>query len=384
MFFTISKSKQDNFPYNHQTAQFVISLDEGWSQTTDNQGNLIWYKGYLDQGSLDDNVRSIIEEVEPTHSGNFCAIRVTLDGINLRSDRQRSFPIWVSDTVVTNLVKQATTIWSDNVIDIDNNFNIKNYFFDLIGSTANTVNSFDLVVEQVDQILSSKTEKFIAGLTEPIKVFLSGGIDTALVFSYIQKYTDQYEIVCNTHCDYDYFYLKNHSTLSKLWGYNQIHHWSSPCVLASGAPGDEYTVRSPTTANLLLLHYGTSIPELLKGNYKDCLHSLYFNNPKYFEMWSKQTVSGDLAELIRTCGNYNVNDWQHWHFGNTLTWTPLRDVEMFKLIASLPVEDLIEQVMNSKLSKELIKRNNPKILDYLSVKKNSENYLENLVPFYCK
>jgi hypothetical protein len=88
--------------------------------------------------------------------------------------------------------------------------------------------------------------------------------------------------------------------------------------------------------------------------------------------------------VIRTCCNYNVNDWQHWHFGNTLTWTPLRDVEIFKLVASLPIEDLIEQVMNSGLSKELIKRNNPKILSYLSTKKNSENYLENLTGFYSK
>jgi hypothetical protein len=144
-------------------------------------------------------------------------------------------------------------------------------------------------------------------------------------------------------------------------------------------------LRSPTTANLMLLHYGTAIPTLLDGKFKDCLHSIYFNNSKYFEMWKTQSLESiDLASVIRTCCNYNVNDWQHWHFGNTLTWTPLRDVEIFKLVASLPIEDLIEQVMNSGLSKELIKRNNPKILSYLSTKKNSENYLENLTGFYSK
>jgi hypothetical protein len=385
MFFSLSKTVQPNFPHNHQTTNFVVSLDEGWTQTKDRQGNNIWYKGYLDNGKLADEILTIIDEIKPTYLGNFCAIRVTSTGINLRSDRQRSFPIWVSDQLITNLVKQPITIWTDDVIDIGIDFTLTHNYFDVIGATSNTINSYETVVEQIDAILAQKTEAFLSNLTAPIKVFLSGGIDTALVFSYIQKYTDQYEIVNSSHCDFDYFYLKNHGTLSKLWGYNQIHHWSNPCVLASGAPGDEFMLRSPTTANLMLLHYGTAIPTLLDSDFKDCLHSIYFNNSKYFEMWKTQSLeSTDLAGAIKTCCNYNVNDWQHWHFGNTLTWTPLRDVEIFKLVASLPVEDLIEQVMNSGLSKELIKRNNPKILSYLSNKKNSENYLENLTGFYSK
>lgn len=388
MFFTISNSKQDNFPYNHQTANFVVSLDEGWQQTVDSQGNPVWYKGYLDHGNLDADILLIIEEVQPTRLGNFCAIRVTPSGINLRSDQQRSFPIWVSRNLITNLVKQPVTIWSDDVIDISNDFSLTHHYFDLIGSTSNTINTFDTVVEQIDKILSLKAQKFLDTTTGPIKVFLSGGIDTALVFSYIQKYTDRWEIVDSSHCEFDYFYLKNHGTLSNLWGYNQIHHWRNPCVLASGAPGDEFMMRSPTTANLMLLHYNTSIPALLaEEEFNDCLHSIYFNNPKYVDMWKGQSDQDnltDLASVIRTCCNYNLNDWQHWHFGNTLTWTPLRDIEIFKLVASLPLEELEQQVMNSKLSKELIKRNNPKILNYLSTKKNSENYLENLTAFYCK
>ena len=387
MFFHISKTSQNNFPYNYHTTNFVISLDEGWSQTVDSNNNTIWFKGYLDRGNLRNNISAIIEEIEPTYPGNFCAIRVTPNGINLRSDRQRSFPIWIGDKIVTNLAKQSTTIWADDVIDIDNEFTVDHHYFDLIGSISTQTNSLEQVIEKVDSILSNKTQLFLDGLTDPIKIFLSGGIDTALVFSYVQKYTDNYEIVNCSHCDYDYFYLKNHGTLSKLWGYNQIHHWNSPCVLASGAPGDEYMIRSPTTANLLLLHHGTDILALLADNYQNCLHSLYFNNPRYFEMWSDQASKNNhdsLDEVIRTCCNYNMNDWQHWHFGNTLTWTPLRDIEIFKLIASLPLLDLAEQIMNSALSKELIKRNNPKILTYLSTKKNSENYLENLVSFYCK
>lgn len=385
MFFNISKTLQDNFPHNHQTKSFVISLDEGWAQTSDAEGNPVWSKGYLDQGDLKAKLLDIVKETVPEHSGNFCVIRVTDDCVNIRSDKERSFPIWTSAESVTNLVRSDNTIWADDVIDIDQNFNISHHYFDVIGPTSNTINSFEDVVDQIDQLLTNKAQTFLSTLNSPIKVFLSGGIDTALVFSYIEKYASDYEIVNSFHCDFDYFFLKNHGTLANHWGYGQIHHWRNSCVLASGAPGDEYMMRSPTTANLMLKHYGTSIPELLNGAYGDCLHSIYFNNPKYFSMWAEQTVEDvDLASMIKFCANYNINDWQHWHFGNTLTWTPLRDVEIFKLVASLPFGALREQVMNSKLSIELIRRNNPKILSYLSTKKNSENYLENLVSFYCK
>ena len=98
-------------------------------------------------------------------------------------------------------------------------------------------------------------------------------------------------------------------------------------------------------------------------------------------MWAEQAKAyqpTQLAEVIDNCSNYNINDWQHWHFGNTLTWTPLRDIEIFKLVASLPLADLKNQIMNSTLSKELICRNNPKILDYLSEQKNATNHMENL------
>lgn len=380
MFFCISKSKKDNFPYNHQTSNFVISLDEGWTHYN-THGYNIWYKGYLDNAASG-SILDIVNGTVPTLSGNFCAIVVTEQGLSIKSDRQRSFPIWYNTDQITNLFQLENTAWATHCISIDNNFQPKFEYFDLIGKTSSVGNSFDHVVTQIDRILSEKTKTFLSTISSPIRVFLSGGIDTALVFSYIQKYTDQFEIVSNLHCDFDYFYLKNHGTLSKLWGYNQIHHWREPCVLASGTPGDEFMARSPTTANLLLLHYGTSIPELLATEeYKNCLHSIYFNNPKYFEMWAEQAKAyqpTQLAEVIDNCSNYNINDWQHWHFGNTLTWTPLRDIEIFKLVASLPLADLKNQIMNSTLSKELICRNNPKILDYLSEQKNATNHMENL------
>lgn len=271
---------------------------------------------------------------------------------------------------------------------LQNDLSIIHSKYDAIGEIETSPLTLTEVLDQIDDILIEKTKTFVKDLDNPIRVFLSGGIDTSTVFSYIQKYAKEYELVPYSHCDFDYFYLKNHSTLSKLWGYNQIHFWKNPCVLASGAPGDEFTVRSPVTANLMLLHYGTSIPELLSNDkFKNCLHLDYFKKSDYQIMWQNQQKNYShmsLRDTIYQCCEHNINDWQHWHLGNTLTWTPLRDLRIFKLIARLSVEDLKEQIMNSVVQIELIKRNDPNLLNYLSDQKNSKNSLANLTRLYCK
>ena len=383
MFFHIGRQQQPNFPHNHQCKNFVVSLDEGWHEARDAQGNPLWYKGYLDQGNLADHVVGISMTTIPEHYGNFCIIQVVDRGVILHTDRLRSFPLWHSTEGLTNLQETNRTAWTNSFVMLGNDMTLTDLSFDLIGSVPNTTLTFAQVVDQVDALLIAKTEQFLSNLKSPLRVFLSGGIDTATVFTYIKRFTDRYELVLNSHTDYDYFYLKNHSTLSKFWGYRQIHHWREDCVLASGAPGDEFTARSPTTANLLLLHHGMSIPKLLSDiAYGACLHRSYYDKPDYMAMWEEQEKNyqpESLEQVIRNCCIHNINDWQHWHMGRTLTWTPLRDLEMFKLFARLEPRALAAQVMHSTVQKELISRHCPEVLGYLSTQKNSKNYLENLV-----
>lgn len=382
MFFHIGKTTQSNFPHNHQSKDFIISLDEGWTHFQDHLGNDVWYKGYLDDDILSRFAVNISSETIPSCSGNFCVIKITDQGVVLRSDRSRSWPLWYDPSLgLTNLHDIGETIWVDCLVTLNQDLTLTRSYYDAIGPISNITNSFETVVNEIDHILDKKILNFLSIIDKPLRVFLSGGIDTALIFSYIKKHTSNYELILASHLDYDYFYLKNHSYLETLWGYTQIHHWLDDCYLASGSPGDEYTARSPITANILLRSHGTSIPELLQDpKYVDCLHYSYFMQDKYLKMWDNQT--GDpvrpLDEAVRICCNYNINDWQHWHLGRTLTWTPLRELDVFKLVASLGLDDLKDQVMNSVLQIELIKRNDPKILTYLSEQKNSLNHMANL------
>ena len=74
-----------------------------------------------------------------------------------------------------------------------------------------------------------------------------------------------------------------------------------------------------------------------------------------------------------------LNDWQHWHLGNTLTWTPLRDLDIIKCLLRLPPELALGQIMNSDISQQLIEKNCLGLTQVMSSQKNSGNVMENLV-----
>ena len=79
--------------------------------------------------------------------------------------------------------------------------------------------------------------------------------------------------------------------------------------------------------------------------------------------------------------NILSNDHQHWHLGNTLTWTPFKDIEITKTLLQCPINELIPQFLDGQLSKDLIIDYNTNIIDYLSQYKNY-NSNENLPKLY--
>lgn len=385
MFFSINKTRLDNFPFYHVHQSLVINLDDGWECTHDRHNNLIYYKGYLDSDTLSTRVLEIAEQEEPLFFGNFCIIKCFDKGISFKTDRLRSFPIWYDKEYgLTNLVPQSHTCWTDSFVTITDSLELVESKFSLLGQFESSELDKTQVIEKVDQILTNKISQFADKNHLPIKIFLSGGIDTMLLYSYFLKLKIPHQLIDYNHIDFDYFYLKNHGTLSKFWGYKQIHHWKENCILVTGAPGDEFTVRSPITANMILQYHRLNIIDLL-DQYRGCLHYTHFNNPKYFRFWEqhRSLEYESLSQSIKNCLNLNLNDWQHWHLGKTLSYTPLRDTRLFVLIARLKKDQLVQQVMNSVIQKEIIQRNAPQLLNSLSDQKNSENSMQNLTNLMC-
>lgn len=390
MFFSITQHAKENFPNHYRLGKLTVNTDTGW-QTHSLDNWQVVYKGYADNGQLLVLLKDILSQDIPTELGNFCVIAYNThtQEIRIKTDLYRSFPIFYTQgQEVTNLVPLEHTVYTDNIISINETLTVEYPLksnFDVVGDIDTTLLTVDQVVDAINSILAVRTQNFIKFNSKPIKVHLSGGVDSLLVYSYLQKYTDNYEIISAQHFDYDYFYLLNSESIRAYWGYNQIHHWREPCVLTSGAPGDEFMMRSPTTTDLFLKHHGIKILDLLDDpNWRDCLHWQYFKQPKHAQIFNQSLPKLNDQQLVKHLCDLIINDWQHWHIGNTLTWTPLRDLEIFKLLLRLSTEDLLPQIMSSAISIQLIERNKPGLSRLISNQKNSGNYMKNLADFYFK
>jgi hypothetical protein len=386
MFFSITHQPKENFPNHYRLGKFVVNTDNGWTET-EYKNYKILYKGYADDLALEDLFEEWITQTIPTHTGNFCAFVIDSDSIKICNDLYRGFPIFYNQgKEVTNLVPLEQTVYADNVVTIDSNLNVEYPLksnFDVIGAIDTSPLGIDQVINSIDQILSTRTQSFLTHNKLPVKVHLSGGVDSLLVYSYLQKYTDNFELVKAHHIDYDRFYLINLEQLKSYWGYTQIHHWVDPCVLTSGAPGDEFMLRSPMTSDQFIKHRGLAIKELLtQPRWADCLHRDYFLRPKYAEVFDQTIPSWTEEQMTRALCNNIVNDWQHWHLGNTLTWTPLKDLNIFKLLLRLDTDSALSQILNSAISKALIERNYPGLTQVISTQKNTGSYMKNLCDFY--
>jgi hypothetical protein len=387
MFFSITHAPKDNFSQRYRIGLFDIYTDEGWY--LDQVGNFsVLYKGYADIGTMKTMLPTIVQQQEPELRGNFCAMVFDpeTNTIQIKTDRYRSFPIYITDNEeITNLLPQAWTAWSDSLITIDQHLRVTEEKFNLVGSINLDSITLDEAVDQIDSILAQRVQGFLQHNTLPIKAFLSGGVDSLLVYSYLQRFTDRYEMVKCQHVDYDRFWLMNSGTLKeRFWGYSQIHHWTEPCILTSGAPGDEYMLRSPTTSDLLLKFNNIRMVDLLNlPSWQGCLHQEYFRMLKNYKIFEKQQLNPDWDKemMLWNLCNTIANDWQHWHLGNTLTWTPLRDLEIFKILLRLPLDIQLTQIMNSDISRALIDRNSPGLSRLISDQKNAGNALRNLTDF---
>jgi hypothetical protein len=386
MFFSIDCKPQDNFSNFYQLGNLHLSTDAGWHETQIGSCHLV-YKGYADIDAMPRLLDQIITQTEPVLLGNFCVIvyDASSNSIKIQTDRYRSFPIFFkTQHSVGNLLELEHTAWTDSLLEISTDLTVTEHKFDVIGKIDSGMLTEDEVVDQINLILETKTQKFLSHNQLSIHAHLTGGVDSLLVYSYLQKFDQTHRVIDYAHIDYDEFWLKNSGTLQKFWGYRQIHHWRNPCVLISGAPGDEFMLRSPTTCDRYVKTHGLNMLELLElPQWKNSLHYTYFKKSVHQEIFKNQTVKPYQSHnnLIWDLCNTVVNDWQHWHLGNTLTWTPLRDLEIFKLLLRLPLDSALKQIINSGISTRLIEQNYPGLTGVMSDQKNSGNAMANLCNF---
>lgn len=385
MFFSLERQANPLFTHRYQLGDLVLNTDSGWSES--NIGDRVYvFKGYVDEFLISDALELLTDH---SHSGNFCVFvyHNTRKTIEILTNRWRGFNMFYSRGLyLSNLNKAEYVVWNDSTVEIDQNLHLNETKKDIIGDISTGSLSRQQALLSIHAILQKKISDFLNHNNRPLKVFLSGGIDSMLVFSYIQSMTDRYELILENTVQWDGFWCMNQSRITKqFWAYKQIHHWLDPCVLSSGAPGDEFMLRSPTTANLWLKYHGTSIPQQMDFH-PNCLHRSYFDQSKHLEIFdhhdrdpsAQQLLASTRQEFYWNLCNLVANDCQHWHLGQTLTFTPLRDLEIFKIFLRLELDDAKGQILDSAISRDLISINNADLLALLSDQKNSGEPLANL------
>jgi len=371
MFFRLSNQQENNFSFHYTLpCGLVLNTDDGWESYTLKDYTVI-VKGYTNQYSLSDIVSNLTAQDIPEYRGNFCAFVATTDYVRILHDKIRSFPLWINNECVTNLDSQGEQIWSDQVLTVNKNLKIINRSYINVCDREPYEITDDQIVDTIHNRMCETYEQFLSHNDKPLKMFLSGGIDTTTCWAYLEHFTKKYELVDYEYIKFTPFWKKNNPNLkSMFWGYTQIHLWDENCVLISGAGGC-YFLRNPTDqfVSLALKAVGVTFNDVVKPG--DYYYQFYINwvdpnnEPPY-----PGAINMTKEELHNHIINRYTNDYQHWHIDKTLTFTPLRNTDFSSLILQGSKDLLIKQTTNSFINRELIRRLDPDKLDKISASKN--------------
>lgn len=366
MFFQIKKEEDPSFTTRIKiTDQYWLNADAGWCvfELTDYK---VIFKGYIDlHAATEDVIAQIIASPLQLFTGNYVAIITDSTNVRIASDVQRGAPLYYADGTIFNIgnTSTASRIPASQSVTLLENGDIERVISTPLFATEFATASKTDVVDQIDNILTQRFTNFFKHNVLPVKWFSSAGVDTTLVWSYLIKLGIAHTAYFTEHYDKSTFYLNHATEITTNWGYTQMHCWEEPSVLASGVWGDEIMLRAPRTAAQIAKMHGVNLIDITLPIHS---HYSYFNytwNNKYFVNVASRTLSEVLNEIY--------NDHQHWHLDNTLTFTPLKDIEITKLLCKLPVTDMLSQMTDSTISKELIHRNCSRLVALMQPQKNT-------------
>jgi hypothetical protein len=368
VFFALAPEPDNRFPNHDKFGTYWFSHDDGWSNSDSH-----WYKGY---------------NYPQLGHGNFLKLNLVTDNeVLLEHDTVRGFPLWWDNQTqkLTNLLGTGLQIWNDKTVSVRNHWLHDIDMTDYTHFVSKQM-SFDSVVDLICENLVAKAHALKNSELEiPKKIFLTGGIDTATIYSVLKYVNIDVELIDYEYIKYDSFLNKNFFELKENhWGYKQTHHWTQSTLLISGAYGDEFLMRGPQAVAWWTAFNDIDIVDLLKKNC-NVYHHKYFLKEKNVSIfnaaWSSKLSIKNNCKNIDNLNSQIVNtisnDYQHWHLGNTLTWTPFKDIEILKICLNLNAQDLTDHVINATINKGVIEKMYPSARLIVSRQKNI-NSRENL------
>lgn len=370
MFFEIQTNKNEQFPCHYKIDDSSwLNTDNGWSQYNVND-SLVWFKGYCtDYTDINDALAVIVLLQTPVLSGNFVAIIKDGDHLIVTFDKDSPIPLFSDDVSgeITNInpSTSATRVYGNNWLRRNANLTERLEFRPSGRHTY--LMSIDDVVNCIHFKLIKKFN-YLKNTKSNIKCFFTGGLDSMTCISYLRMMNISFELIDYEHFEYDQFTcnFKQYLNSPTYTMYSHIHHWKEPSVLVSGANGDNIFMRSPDMIRNISEHFEMNWTEYADSyNFEHCA-----NNIGMAFLDKDRFATND--ELVDDILNRCLNNPLHWHLGNTLTFTPLRDIEFTKLICQLSPTDLMDQCMNATIQKKLIALNDRALLQYVGKHKKTD------------
>lgn len=378
MFFSITLEPDTRFPDQRKiTDRYWFNSDPGWTWS----GSFV-YKGYADQIPLD-QIPAHFNRCN-NYTGNFCVVNFDHNVITVRHNRNRSFELWYDQTTLTNLPppQGRENVWASHAVVIDDEVRLFPIATD--NRPPGGELTWNQALDQVLELLEQNIREFVTTNRPQLKLYLSGGIDTLMLYSLLTKLEIPFELVTAAHYDQDEFTTRNHEALNYFWNYSQIHHWREPSWLVTGSHGDEYFLRGPEVIAMLTSWHDIDFNKIMQDN-PDAYHAYYFRKYEtvFKTAWdnrlSLQKQYPKIQLLHNHIINFLINDYQYYHLGNTLTWTPFRNIEIVRILLQVPIKELLSQFISANFSRNIVSRHNPDLLKSLSRFKNY-NSSENLWP----
>lgn len=360
MFFKIAQTIDPHFPHQHRLqAGLYLMTDEGW---TAHQHNYI--KGYADQSFESEEAR-----------GNFLLIQDHAgDGVNIKWGAQRSCPIFYSQasTIISNIPDQGL-----EVLDYNQSLHINAKGTIEISSTPYTMPKLHHDRGQLEAEICSFIQAKFAELDQvradqKLYVFISGGLDTMTLLSYLLHQRLPFEPCFEEQSRPSAFLLGHPAIQQNFWGYRQIHHWDHPSLLVSGACGDSVFLREPVLATLALMSKGVDLASEIQNTGGDFYAKKFLTRPSNWqaivETQKRYAQHHDLMAELRVRFLF---DYQHWHLGQTMTFTPFNDIRLFDLILEQEASVILNQVLHGDIQRCVIQSLMPECLKFLSDEKNT-------------
>jgi hypothetical protein len=320
-------------PHKTNNGRYLY-LDKGWSKIKN-----YYYKGL---------------------SSSWCKIYVN-PSIRIETNKLRDFPIYYRKNLVTNVQKLEGIVPADGIIEIDKDIKIS-YIEDFYPHITKEQKAFEECHEILFNALVENIGTFSANNKKKVLMPKQGGIDTLTVRSVFDYLEVAYEIF-DLPTEKPTLSLLGTELSKSRWGFQQIQPQEN-CVVVTGFYGDEWILRNPYYAHVILSKRGVNIKDQF-----DKIEECYMKH--YFEHYRKKcSRPSDIS--IETLITQIYNDFQIWHLDETYFLSPLKHLSLLTLL-NADTQTVLDQVTDAKLSKSIIEKCNPRLLDLIDPLKNQHD-----------